>query len=87
MSGPRVLIVENDKAIAELMANALSEVDAETRVVLSAEEALHDAPEFGPDVVVCDYLLPGMNGVEFLDALRAMRIGCPVMNPALSPHK
>jgi len=38
----------------------------------TAEEALADAPRFGPDVILSDLLLPGMSGSELCRAIRSL---------------
>ncbi|SEU26955.1 hybrid sensor histidine kinase/response regulator [Stigmatella erecta] len=69
----RVLQVD-DSAADQMMVRRALERDPDTRwaveQVSSAEEALERATASGPDVVLMDFHLPGMNGVELLRALR-----------------
>jgi CheY-like chemotaxis protein len=69
----RVLHVEDDTMDSELTKLFLKKKgydNLEISAVLSAEEALRRMNEEDFDVIVSDYNMPGMNGVEFLDVLR-----------------
>jgi DNA-binding NtrC family response regulator len=65
----RVLIVDDNVDLAENIAEILQMDGHLTEVAASAEEAL-GASKAAPDVVVTDYRLPGINGVEFLKRFR-----------------
>ena len=43
------------------------------------EEALRRIRSFEPDLVVTDLEMPGMNGLQFIRALRSQQPGCPVL--------
>jgi DNA-binding response OmpR family regulator len=67
------LVVDDDVAFADNLAE-IFEIDGHaTQVAASAEEAFAKALENEPDVVVTDYCLPGMNGAAFVKQLRATR--------------
>jgi CheY-like chemotaxis protein len=70
----RVLLLDDDPFMLELLKEMLAavgnfEVDAET----DARRALATLAARAPDLVVCDLMLPGMDGIEFLQA--AARLG------------
>ncbi|MCO5169289.1 MAG: sigma-54 dependent transcriptional regulator [Planctomycetes bacterium] len=71
MSAPplRVLVVEDEAALRELLERQLRRRGYDVTAVGSAEEALDVDPE--PDVVLCDISLPGMTGIDLLGKLRA----------------
>src|SRR5438552_17610839 len=69
----RVLIVDDNMALAENIAEILQFDGHVTDVAGSAEEALTKAQLAQPDVVVTDYLLPGINGVDFIRRFRESR--------------
>ena len=70
----RVLIVDDNVALAENIAEIL-EIDGHSAVVTaSAEEALTKVPESAPEVVVTDYRLPGINGADLVKRLRQMGV-------------
>jgi len=67
---PRVLHVEDNDFFARVTADVLGEYDIDVCTVGSADAALDrlDAERF--DCVVSDYEMPGMNGLELLDAVQ-----------------
>lgn len=76
----RVLIADDHDMIAELMSMLLSTTPDLVAVVCSSlEAALTRESAEGPfDVVLLDYHMPGMNGVEGLRRMTAIRAGRPV---------
>jgi DNA-binding response OmpR family regulator len=62
----RVLVVEDDDAIRELLQLALREAGHETISALDGQHALRLALVSQPDVVILDLGLPLMSGVEFV---------------------
>ena len=69
----KVLVVEDDKAIQELLAFALAQSGYGVTMALSAESALETIRRELPDAVVLDWMLPGMSGFALLKQLRADR--------------
>jgi DNA-binding NtrC family response regulator len=63
---PSVLIVDDNVALADNIAEILQLEGCATQVANSAEEALTKALARGVTVVVTDYRLPGINGVELI---------------------
>ena len=67
----RVLLVEDDAALAA-MYRAQLEIDGySVRVAGNAEQGLRSAIDFQPDIVCLDRQLPGLDGIDLLEALRA----------------
>ncbi|MDR7416422.1 MAG: response regulator transcription factor [Armatimonadota bacterium] len=66
----RVLVVDDDETILDLLRSYLSREGFEVQVARDGEEALRIARASGPDVVVLDVLLPGLDGLEVLRRLR-----------------
>jgi DNA-binding response OmpR family regulator len=64
MSGRRILVVEDEEAIAEAVGARLRSEGYEVRVVHDGPEALRAAAAEPPDLVVLDLMLPGMDGLE-----------------------
>lgn len=69
--GTRILIVEDDASIARLVQLELEHEGAEVRVAHDGEAGLAAAREFGPEAVILDVMLPGMDGVAVLRELRS----------------
>src|SRR3954452_25564677 len=71
MTKPRVLIVEDDTEIADVLRRSLRVEGYDVKVSGDGSEALGGASVFEPDAVVLDLGLPGMDGVEVSRRLRA----------------
>lgn len=65
-----LLIVEDDAATRLALACMVADSDRQVVTADSAEEALAHLPLVNPDVILCDYMLGGMNGTQFCRALR-----------------
>jgi CheY-like chemotaxis protein len=71
LKGVSVLIVEDDPDTLELLSLGLGAVGATVQTATSAEAALARLQTWRPDVVLADIQLPGADGFEFLELLRA----------------
>ena len=67
---PSLLIVDDEPEILETTKWAFEMAGFEVRTAASAEEALPQARESRPDVLLIDYKLPQMNGLELLRKVR-----------------
>jgi len=65
----RILIIDDDPVLSELMAEVLS--DYAVTKAATAEEGLALYHKDPYDLVLCDLVLPGMSGLEFIEKLRA----------------
>ncbi|MCC6746103.1 MAG: response regulator [Deltaproteobacteria bacterium] len=79
MARQRVLVVEDDPAMAQLEAQVLEEAGLEARVVHGLQAATHALQSYAPDLVVLDYRLPDGNALELLDRLSAALSHLPVV--------
>jgi DNA-binding response OmpR family regulator len=70
-AGGRVLIVEDDMDIADVLRRSLRNEGYEVKTSADGIEALDVAAGFVPDLVVLDLGLPGMDGVEVCRRLRS----------------
>ena len=66
-----ILVVEDEPAIQELIAAALQHAGHRVLRAYSAEEAAPLVNGSLPDVVLLDWMLPGMNGLQFARRLRS----------------
>jgi hypothetical protein len=69
--GRRVLVVDDEREIAELIAGQLSPLGVHTEIASSGPEALSMLSASGYDAVTLDVLMPGMDGFEVLRAIRS----------------
>lgn len=69
-TGERVLVVEDEADIADLLATGLRYVGFDVRVARSGAEALATAAEFRPQLALLDVMLPDINGFELCRQLR-----------------
>ena len=67
----KVLVVEDDHDIAELVRLHLVRAGFETDLVTSGDEVLPRLREARPDLVVLDVMLPGLSGLEVCRLVRA----------------
>jgi DNA-binding NtrC family response regulator len=62
-----VVIVDDEKSYVDLMAERIAEnLDCDVHAFTRPEEALEKLKELGASVVVTDYFMPEMDGVEFI---------------------
>jgi DNA-binding response OmpR family regulator len=73
----RILIVEDDRAFAEVLALALRVAGHDVRVATSADEGLRLGTDFRPDVVIADWMLH--SDLHGGDVCRRMRAVCPAV--------
>lgn len=66
----KILIVDDDDNIAELISLYLTKECYETRMVGDGEEALRVFPEFKPNLVLLDLMLPGIDGYQVCREIR-----------------
>lgn len=77
--GVKVLVVDDEPNIVELLTVSLRFQGFEVESVNSGAEALKVAREFRPDAYILDVMMPGMDGFELLSKLRADGLDGPVL--------
>ena len=70
MTGPRLLLVEDDRALAELLVWHFEREEFEVVRTADGEEALLLAEENPPDIVILDWMIEGISGIEVCRRLR-----------------
>jgi DNA-binding response OmpR family regulator len=76
---PRVLVVEDDDAIAQVLQRSLRMEGYEVRVAGDGISALDQAHAFLPDLVILDLGLPKLDGIEVAKALRSSEDDIPIL--------
>jgi two-component system chemotaxis response regulator CheY len=72
-SAKRILVVDDDDTIRELVAMALSDDGYEVDSAAHGLQAIELVEERPPDLILLDMRMPIMDGWEFVEAYRAMR--------------
>jgi two-component system OmpR family response regulator len=67
----RVLVVDDEPSLAEVLASVLSIEGWSARSAADGATAVREAREFAPDAVILDIMLPDIDGFEVLRRLRA----------------
>jgi two-component system OmpR family response regulator len=75
----RVLVVDDEPNLTELLAMALRYEGWDVKAAGSGTEAVRTAREFQPDAVVLDMMLPDFDGLEVLRRMRADNSAVPVL--------
>lgn len=72
MSGPiRTLLVDDEPLVLTSLRRLLRREDFEVSLCASGAEGLAHLEAHAADLVVSDYMMPGMNGLAFLEQVRA----------------
>ncbi|MEX2380787.1 MAG: sigma-54 dependent transcriptional regulator [Opitutales bacterium] len=66
LSRPRILIVEDDDQLRDMLTEEVEEASYQVQKVRSAEEALPLIDQWHPDLILSDLRLPGRNGFDLL---------------------
>jgi len=67
----KILIIEDDKFVRELIAQKLTEEGYEALMTVDGEEGMVQIKEKKPDLVLLDLILPGIDGFEVLSRMKA----------------
>ncbi len=78
-SALRVLVVDDEEPIVELLSMALRYEGWQVRTAHTGMAAVRAAREFAPDAVVLDIMLPDLDGLEVLRKLRKIDESTPVL--------
>jgi two-component system response regulator GlrR len=78
-NGPRILLVDDDKDLLQLIALRLRAAGYSVRTAESAEAALASLSAERPHLVVSDLRMQGMDGLALFDAIRREAPDLPVV--------
>jgi two-component system, OmpR family, response regulator len=76
---PRVLVVDDEESVAELVATALRYEGFQVEVALSGRGALTAATSFRPHLMVLDVMLPDLDGFEIQQRVAADGLRVPIL--------
>ncbi len=77
----KILLVDNHDLILDGLSRLLKSNNVASNVPKAhgGEKAIQLIPEVNPDLIISDYRMPGMNGLEMLVKLRDLHIRIPVL--------
>lgn len=75
----KVLVVDDERVIADTLSFILNRNGYNATAVYSGEEAIQVADDFKPDVLICDVIMPGLNGIETAIHICHQRRKCRVV--------
>lgn len=67
---PKILIVEDDKFLRELIVAKLSKENYDVVAAVDGEEGIKKVKEEKPDLILLDLILPGIDGFEVLSQIK-----------------
>ncbi|HEY1700470.1 MAG TPA: response regulator transcription factor [Trebonia sp.] len=78
-AGARLLVVDDEPTIRELLAGSLRFAGYEVRTAADGTEAIRAAAGSRPDLILLDVMMPGRDGFEVLDVIRGNTPDVPVI--------
>ena len=75
----KILIIEDDEALLQTLTTALELDNFKALVATDGEKGLRMVDEVKPDLLVIDWVLPSLSGVEICQELRAKAINIPII--------
>jgi DNA-binding response OmpR family regulator len=70
MSDPVILLIDDEKAYANVIKEALEKIGVRVHLAHDAMEALNQYSEINPDLILLDVMMPGVDGLSLLRWLR-----------------
>ena len=69
---PKVLVVDDERVIADTLAMILNQSGFQARAVYSGEAALETASSYSPDMLIADVIMADLNGIDAAIQIRAL---------------
>jgi DNA-binding response OmpR family regulator len=74
-----VLVIDDDPDVREFIASALEEQGYRVEEAADGREGLTKLERAAPDLVVLDFIMPGLSGADVAKRIRAQRAGQPIL--------
>lgn len=74
-----VLVVDDERIIADTLKLILDRNGFHATVAYDGLEAIGLAQESQPDILLCDVIMPGINGIDVAIQVRALHPGCKIL--------
>jgi CheY-like chemotaxis protein len=75
----RVLVVDDERLVADTLTLVFSKSGFEARAAYSADDAMECAREFSPNLLVCDITMPGKDGHDLVEEITNQLPSCQIM--------
>ncbi|MBF0596422.1 response regulator transcription factor [Faecalibacter rhinopitheci] len=75
----QILLIEDDKRISNFLIKGLEENGHFVTLCKTAEEMLASYLQISFDIIICDIMLPGMDGMQLIQTLRYKKIYTPIL--------
>jgi CheY-like chemotaxis protein len=69
---PKVLVVDDERVIADTLAMILNQSGFDARAVYSGEKAVEQASSFAPDMLITDVIMADLNGIDAAIMIRSI---------------
>lgn len=79
MSKKKILICEDEPSLVFTLRDTLENEGYEVFIVENGNDAITKIPEFQPDLMLLDIMLPGMSGFEVCKKVREMKFNFPII--------
>jgi len=79
MSDAKVLVVDDEPNIRDLLSASLKFAGYEVQTAINGKQAIEAAASWQPDIILLDVMLPDMNGFSITKKLRSMDVITPVL--------
>lgn len=79
MTAPRILVVDDDRAVRESLRRALELEDFDVEVAADGMDAIAEVQRRVPELVVLDVMMPGVDGLGVVRRLRQDGVDVPVL--------
>jgi CheY-like chemotaxis protein len=76
---PKVLVVDDERVIADTLAIILNQQGYEASAVYSGNDAVETARKVRPDLIISDVIMPDMNGIEAAINIRRFLPSCKIL--------
>jgi CheY-like chemotaxis protein len=78
-SRPKVLVVDDERVIADTLATILNQNGYDASAVYTGTAAVERARSTRPDLIISDVIMPDMNGIEAAINIRRFLPGCKIL--------
>lgn len=79
MAKKRILIADDEKAVRMLLADVLKLLDHEIDMVENGAEAIDHIDRGSYDLIITDYMMPEINGLELTQRIKARYPSIPIL--------